>query len=241
MKERPIIFGTWAIPKILDGSKTQTRRVIKPQPSFEQGVWYWQEGAREGEIQSVYYNSLDALKDYLIYRCPYGQVGDRLWARETWAISDFSWRRIPPVYDELRVAYKAGVSGLWHPDGATHDLEWRSVDELIFHKYAEKNKWQSPLFMPRWASRILLEITEVRVERLQEIGPEDIKAEGLMAIGVIPVKTAMLITGTDNLNDLQRELGGEEFASLWDFLNAKRGFSWASNPWVFVIAFKKLD
>ena len=131
-------------------------------------------------------------------KCPYGQVGDRLWVRETWFDNSF----YPDDRDNV----------LYRADG--------EFQEQIPEEY-EGAKWAPSIHMFRWASRITLEITEVRVERLQEITKEDIKAEGL---------------GMPSLPN--SHLPYFKFKDLWDSLNAKRGYGWEVNPWVWVISFK---
>ena len=170
MKERPIIFNTEMVKAILEGRKTQTRRVIKPQPSGIILVWE---------------------------HCPYGQVGDRLWVRETWN-AGHDGQSLP--------VFKAGLSA-----DLTKELE---ADELW-------SGWKPSIHMPRWASRITLEITEIRVERLQEITEEDAKAEGC----VKQIKDGLIFDSAIH-----------EYSWLWDSLNAK--YPWESNPWVWVISFK---
>lgn len=181
MKERPILFSTEMVRAILDGRKTMTRRVMKPQPElrgnfYEFGKAGWSSGITS--ITPVYGHSL-------YYACPYGIPGDRLWVKETWAYTDYK------------------------------DVCWKATDgesRII--------RWRSPIFMPRWASRINLEITGVRVERLQEMTYHDLEAEGM-----------------------QGELGAasEEYIKLWDTLNAKRGYPWSSTPWVWVIEFRRVS
>ena len=169
MKERPIIFTTDMVKAILDGIKTQTRKVIKSQP--------W-------GMDKVYFTAFR--KDYGGRTCPYGQVGDRLWVRESF-------------YTESGdIWYKA--------DGQTAPM-------FI--------KWKPSLFMPRWASRITLEITEVRVERLQEISDGDCQAEGCQYPQWRGSHTSWK----------------GAYKALWDSLNAKRGYGWEVNPWVWVISF----
>jgi len=143
MKERPLIVTTELIPKILDGTKTQTRRVIKPQPRYHPApVYEW-----KGNPYSP---------DWFIKLCPYGQVGDSLYIKEAFAQDG-----------DRRIYYK-----LDYPD---EEIPF----DLAYPGCRAFANWRSPIFMPRWASRITLEITGIRVERLQEIRTEDIMAEGL--------------------------------------------------------------
>jgi len=127
---------------------------------------------------------------------PYGVPGDRLWVRETWV----------PTSSEKSCVYRTDFT-----DRIGHFWPSIAADP-------KDVTWKPSIFMPRWASRITLEITEVRVQRVQEISPDDIVAEGI----------------PKHLN------ADTEYIRLWDFLNAKRGYSWASNPWVWAIGFKRV-
>lgn len=171
MTERPILFSGEMVRAILEGRKTQTRRVMKPQPDTEFPCVYDRE-------------------------CLYGIPGDRLWVREAFSIYD-------------------------HPEGP---VCFYKAD----HPQDEYLKWRPSIHMPRWVSKILLEITDIRVERLKDISEEDAKAEGVV-IGVEEFK----VTGTDRPYKLAYSL-------LWDLINAKRGFGWDVNPWVWVIEFKRV-
>lgn len=147
--------------------------------------------------------------------CPYGYAGDRLWVRETWGLT----ASIP--VSAQRQAIKDGfcLPG-W--------LAWRADDP------AGNWCWRSPIFMPRWASRITLEVTGVRVERVQEISEEDAWAEG-----VLPPTWE-----TDGLcfsRDHQHIDARPAFACLWDSINAKRGYSWESNPFCWAITFRRIN
>lgn len=190
MREHPILFSAPMILAILDGRKTQTRRVIKQQPHrtttaaqhVDSNWWEWKRGGR--------------------FRCPYGQPGDRLWVRETWR---------PGMHPEwlCAVQYRA-------------DLQWlkpTGLDENTGYIFAdwcdrEPQKWSPSIHMPRWASRITLEITGVRVERLQAISDADARAEGVTATPAISA-----------------------YRNLWNTINAQRGYCWESNPWVWVLEF----
>lgn len=187
MKERPILFSGEMVRAILDGRKTQTRRVVKPQPNL----------LRWCPIQSGRYDGWDD-EHGNPYPCPYGVPGDQLWVRETCLIH-CKPRRLEPKGE---VVYKADF-----PDEAT----------------AEPG-WNPSIFMPRWASRIQLEITNIRVERVQNISIPDAVAEGIRVI-----------------TDPECPEPDERYRVLWDTINAKRGYSWETNPWVWVIEFKRID
>lgn len=195
MKERPIIFSGEMIQAILDGRKTMTRRPVKPQPTPHNGGWVWEPigGMMAVASGKIYFSKIKS-------RCPYGQPGDGLWVRETFATTSES----SATFNDCE--YKA-------------DIRRKSM-----------HKWTSPLFMPRWASRITLEIVNVRVERLQEITRSDIRAEGL----IVPKEYC-----SDDLEYNYRQWLGDEFKRLWNSLYTKKPeFQWKANPWVWVVEFK---
>ena len=204
MSERPILFSAPMVRAILEGRKSQTRRVVNPQPvnpvgdpgfSPAEDVWRW-----DHENVRV---------------CPYGAPwGDRLWVRETWT---GTW-----CYEEMHLAYAA--------DGSERTLEVPDVpQDYALPKAAIKpGAWVTPLFMPRWASRLTLEITDVRVQRVQEISEEDAQAEGVEAERWVKI---------GGENGASYRMG---FRSIWDHINAKRGYSWQSNPWVWAVSFRRV-
>jgi len=196
MKEKGIIMSGNHPKLILDGIKTQTRRVIKPQPHIERGVMRWQK-PHKGGMHGIDLN-MDDHADLAIMFCPYGKVGDRLWVRETWA-ADKLYDSLKPrdIPDISRVCYfRGGIGEGW---------DW-------------VGKTRSSMFLPHRFSNLTLEITEVRVERVQEITEADAKAEGCIA-GAGTAKYSFMI--------------------LWDSLNAKRGYGWEVNPFVWVIDWPK--
>lgn len=142
--------------------------------------------------------------------CPYGQPGDRIWVKETFRLAH-------KTTTEAKVIYRCDDHEVW---GAP---------------------WKPSIFMPRWASRITLEITDVRVERVQSITPEDAEAEGLISdefpIGGNYVKKYGL-EGWQH--QWFRQSPVDAYERLWDSLNAKRGFGWSVNPWVWVLEFRKI-
>lgn len=196
-KERPILFSGPMVRAILECRKTQTRRVVKPQPEkspVRTYQWKWTPKPKH----SVSWNGPVRVDcphcSIWTKHCPYGTVGDRLWVRETHMIS----------FGEI--AYAATDQHLVGCD-----------------------KWRPSIHMPRWASRLTLEITGVRVERLQEISDSDAMAEG------VPCEP---VFDTDRGIDGQ-VFARKEFQSLWQSINGPE--SWAANPWVWVIEFKRID
>lgn len=208
MKERPILFSAPMVRAILEGRKTQTRRVVKPQPSQELLDDY-AEIRRERNVQK---DDAEMLSECL--PCPYGVPGDRLWVRETWARDD----------EDGALMYRADVGC----DDDANAWERGRIEGV------SRYRWRPSIHMPRWASRITLEITDVRVERLQEISEADARAEGVYPYmpgeGVIhPPRFA---------DDYQyRPNYREGFEIVWQSIHGDG--SWAANPWVWVIGFKR--
>lgn len=206
MKERPILFNGEMVRAILDGRKTQTRRILGnkkvwPSDIIQDTDWI------DGKEVSLGFESDDHGWLNTELMCPYGQPGDRLWVRETHAI-------VP------RTAYaqSTGVEQVASP--------FDSHDAAVFREGWERSKpgrWRPSIHMPRWASRITLEITAVRVERLQDISEEDAQAEG----------AGIPLTGHDD--DFCRGV----FMELWKSVYGAE--SWKLNPWVWVLEFKRLE
>jgi len=197
MREHPILFSGEMIRAIHDDRKTQTRRVVKPQPTspyrLVTGEWVDRPVATSCQTLPI---------------APRYCVGDTLWVRETWQairpVNATEWTTcLPhPAVSGIRIVYAAD----------------REQDP--------PPKWRPSIYMPRWASRLTLEITDVRIQRLQDISEEDAKAEG-----VEPV--------------IDKKIHGWsphclEFSLLWDSINKDRGFSWRTNPWVRALTFKRV-
>ena len=269
MKERPIIFTTESVKAILDGRKTQTRRVInKPQPVSlgHDKMLCW--GGIDG---NEYFLKDWANNQHIFPKCHYGQAGDK----------NFTYfiHSAPPCDGYYEVIWDEGdkpqfvyLKRYEQPDLGTiptkhewehwlwgkdeHDdpeamsldirqpelIQWRRAGDrlwvretfytdnhrqsnglrILYKADGDTSSWKSSIFMPRWASRIDLEITEVRVERVQEITEADAIAEGAVAY-----------YGSDT--------AWGHFSVIWDSINAKRGYGWETNPWVWVISFRKID
>lgn len=232
MRERPILFSAPMVRALLDGTKTQTRRVVKGlRPDVEAAI-----GAEQGMTLVLGDGGWGGLRkqyaDGSVYsiplpRCPYGVPGDRLWVRETWQFADWTEEGEPYI----RYAADGTVRGFFGSDGpdgerlvATWEELSRSENYEIDNKAADR-KWRPSIFMPRFASRLTLDITDVRVERLQEISEEDADAEGIAFMRERP--------------DIDETLTAHQlYAALWDSINEKRA-PWSSNPWVWVVSFKR--
>ena len=207
MKERPILFSGEMVRAILDGRKTQTRRVIKPQP-MKLDTAQWFPGPPGDKRNAKHYANESHLRKGLpIDFCPYGIPGDRLWVRETWRT------------DKLGEGEYPVRKGQW--------IECRATPDIPPPTYP--GRWRASIHMPRWASRIDLEITDIRVERVQEISPQDVCREGIRPT----------IPGGFEIDECDW-IGAQQFKPLWDSINAKRGYGWDMNPWVWVISFRRI-
>lgn len=260
-KERPIIMQAESVRAILEGRKSQTRRVMSEPwkirlPLTVRGDWPFQGTWAAPGIYEAHHNQYGAVSvkatsnEKMLgikpaefeWVCPYGVPGDRLWVKEPWRAlgwdEDFTgvavqyrdgtrqWCDFPePVYSQSddhwtewliketeRIAALPGVSY----NRETELYQWDSDDVI---------PWKTPLFMPRWASRITLENVSVKVERLFDISQEDAKAEGVS----IEATRTLTYRGA--------------FAITWDAINKKRGWGWegGSNPWVWAISFRRIN
>ena len=197
VKERPILFSAPMVRAILEGRKTVTRRALK----MPHGFW---ETSATGELMPIPAN------------CPYGKPGEQLWVRETWYCDHFEVMRGPYLKpDDLDVGEALDDGTLVY---AADGLTPYEADQPI---------WKPSIHMPRWASRILLEITDVRVERLQDISRADIRAEGLQC----PPELA-----SDDVSPNYRDW----YPAAWRELRESTGGNWDANPWVWVVEFKRV-
>lgn len=205
MKERPILFSAPMVRAILSGAKTQTRRVV---PTMVTGGRVEYPGKRDSRGYSRV-NWLDTAEGMATaaQECRHGKPGDRLWVRETWGA-------LPHMLGGFqRESLRYRADGEYQNEHGT----WR---------------WRPSIHMPRWASRITLEITDVRVERLQDISEEDAIAEGALEWA----RDALAAYAAGNPTRLSA-VG--YFWLLWESINGP--CSWDANPWVWVIEFKRLE
>lgn len=240
MKTSPILFSAPLVRAILDGSKTQTRRVAKPQPPQNRDFL----GSDFGVCRSV----ADGIKmfsqnDYprlpkhptdwdlvgsvgvardagfpMTYRSPWGGAGDRIWVRETWYCDDFtSERRVTSEPTKAQAAE-------WR-----ESLYFRADGEPDFEGGDGPVPWKPSIHMPRWASRLTLEIVDVRLEQLQSITDADALAEGISRDTVIDLAAA-----------IGREPGAARrgFQALWDGIYGGTSSVWEKNCWVWAVSFK---
>lgn len=240
MKEYPIPFKAAMVRAVLDGSKTQTRRICKNQPygngfAFDGGDYlchndYLPPSAMLMDVRSGKHSYTTSNLEGWEAECPYGVPGDRLWVREAFRFPASLDRRSPKVVGDM--ALDAGYSTPWAPtqydaDGARKG-EWRGFETPP--KESVPGKYRPPMFMPRWASRITLEVVSVRVVRLQDISRADARAEGAPP-------------SHPSIDKVSREFGYEDFsrswyAQLWDEINGAG--AWAANPWVWAVEFRRL-
>ena len=222
-KSRPIIMSSDSMRAILDGRKTQTRRVMKPQP-----ICYGENNAKP--CYSDFFKVREYADECYVYcekcgtacqysvsgqdtirhiKCPFGAPGDRLWVREKWGVTV-----------DCETIYFADFIPNVH-------------DVSIF-------RWRSPMFMLRKSSRLTLEITNVRCERVQEINNVDAILEGIEIVAFSESENETFYSSKPNFH-LHAE-PRNAYADRWNEINGKRkGFSWKDNPWVFVLEFKKIE
>lgn len=224
MSDHPLLLTAWGVRAVLAGTKTETRRAIRPQPLEYSGIWPW--SWRGGDYTT------DVLKDILTLHCPYGQPGDRLWVRETW------WEQSGDLY------YKA---------------DW--PNEKPVNMVFDKGRWRPSIFMPREMSRITLPLISVGIEQVQEVTEAGAVAEGCVAdeVEVWWQGYKEWDMGDGQKEEMHQQATGEQppdwmidpkrmldipelrrtardkFRAEWDALNAKKGYGWDTNPWVFVL------
>lgn len=195
-----MIFNAEMVRALLDGRKTQTRRPIKWKQTR-----FTEIGEREDGSKWPWSEDAEHACDFW-HPCPFGAVGDRIWVREAFRVHS-------RATDVATLVYKASERNSWTE-------QTRRVPVAVCNKPATPEKWTPSLHMPRWASRILLEITGVRVERLRSMNQDDARAEGVIAASG-PMDA------------------GLAFRELWDSIYGEE--SWKANPWVWVIEFKRVE
>ncbi len=276
MKERPILFNGEMVRAVLDGRKTQTRRIVKEPEDWEL-------------LSYLGYSEQDRLHSFRVahptgthdggLQCPYGVPGERLWTRETWGYRG-SLHGSDPVQNLVSVHYHADDTRAEIPfdsfdkmneatpkqnirlpkgfDDLPEDEQEYIYDDLLTAWWKRKQKIPS-IHMPRWASRTNLKVNKIRVERVQDITVGGILAEG------VTVEIPPLLKKEGPPKDYQKLTQKQKdklvgavaratymaqcdytdrlFAAwikLWDSINAKRGFGWDVNPWLWVIEFKEI-
>ncbi|MGI6691178.1 MAG: hypothetical protein ACOX63_10145 [Christensenellales bacterium] len=212
-KMKPIIFSTPMVRAIMEGRKTMTRRVMKPQPIMDDGgMWHWKDCQwMDGGLGFP----ASGIDDYAPYK-----PGDTMWVKET-------WQHVDNGDENSGYVYKASENG------------------KAWEKNAGGWKWRPSIFMPREAARIFLWVTDVYAERLQDITEEYARVEGIRSYWKAPHNRESpffwdedeFYKGNDKASFRKAR---DAFRDLWDSINAKRGYGWESNPWVFVYAFERI-
>ena len=213
-KEIPTIFQGWGVNAILSGLKTMTRRIVKLPKLTGQFIGK-DADAHLTFIAGRYWVCAGGFSTGQEVKCPY-QVGDLIWVKETWGCP--SWF---PDTQKLKEAVEAGAYLIYK---ATPHEKWKPVGIFEGKTWAESWQWRPSIFMPRWASRISLEVRSVRLEWLQDISEDDSFSEGI-------------VTGKPYTYGEGREC----FHALWDKINAKRGYPWKSNPQVWRVEFAPIE
>lgn len=234
MKERGMIFNGEMVRAILDGRKTQTRRIVK---GTDGAVKFCKEWDINGEEIFVVLGEKDrtGMNPVLgAISCPFGAVGDRIWVREAYrfpaSLDDVS----PTGVGEMAVA--TGYRKPWAPSfyefTGTFSDGWKGFETPP--KVSDAGKLRPSIHMPRWASRILLEITDVRVERLNAISEEDARAEGIIDGGCLNCGEPEPCGCANPEPDAT-----DAFAYLWQSIYGQE--NWNANPWVWVISFERVE
>jgi hypothetical protein len=212
--EHPILFSAPMVRAILEWRKTQTRRVVKEQPrSGAKGLYADRYNKSKQWAYWLPDNRMDAPRTF---SCPYGEPDEKLWVKETFVME---WPEMDPPEEEEE--FRRWV--------VPHYAATEPKPDLVDQNTERPIGWRPSIFMPRWASRITLELTAVRVERLQDISEEDAMAEGC-----------------DRVDPYVSSYGLDTpcraaFAQLWDSINAERpGCSWEANPWVWALSFRRV-
>jgi len=219
VKERGMIFNAEMVRAILDGRKTQTRRIVKSDcmdigEKDDGMLWPWREHDNGG--------------DYW-YPCPFGEVGDRIWVRETF--------QGPLVSEELLEEYRAYPEKFENPEYCEYAADGGPRPEYCDLDDNLRHGWRPSIHMPRWASRITLEITGVRVERLQNISETDAEAEGIDMEALFDAQDCYDCIADHNMTGRPTVTG--KFKYLWESIYGEE--SWQANPWVWVITFQRVE
>lgn len=244
MKERPILFSGAMVSAILQGHKQQTRRVVyalqKDRPTLSILQRY---PPPHSELPPVGYS-------WGLTNWRNAKPGDRLWVRETYAIVEVDGTHVSIARAERMPAGKT----LADTDGGLESIQVSPETAAWAAKRVDTERWKPSIYMPRWACRLVLEVTAVRVERLQDISEADAIAEGVerncdglaahpdcppcRAAGKCQAEGEYIDYGWGG-DGFPAESATASYGSLWDSLNAERGYGWKVNPYVWVISFRR--
>lgn len=227
MEQRPILFKGDMVNAILRGDKTQTRRVIKGDTDHQ---WDSLEGyssqwvnPEKGDHWILKHSTKNSSENYIV-KCPSGKVGDQLWVRETCFFDS--------IFDHLKTSeIPKGESVGYIATGMIHTRKGKAI--------LKNGKTRPSIFMPRWASRIQLEITDIRIERLNDISEEDAKAEGVEELEMSGSRNIwrFYLAKPDQCVGVTN--ARQSFMSLWESIYDEG--SWYENPWVWVVEFKRVE
>lgn len=225
-----IPFNTGMMQALIDGGKTQTRRAIKPQPDEDglaklKGIDEWHDTSAR------------------VYHCPYGKVGDRLFVQEEWKIG--AWNHDASNSGKFAIDYRVGADTSWHHVGwsdyeafvleSEQDCVGAGLvpenDMFKWEKFQSPCRWRDAQSMPQWASRLTIKITNIRVERLQEISDEDAEAEGAFPLWDTYAENIPVEVCNGSINGFAQR--------IWQSIYKGTPYSWEKNPWVWVIEFEK--
>ncbi|MCP1419933.1 hypothetical protein J3D47_004176 [Pseudomonas laurylsulfativorans] len=215
IKERPILFSAPMVRAILAGRKTVTRRAVNPQPALTDGSGFSWKGHLFGRGS----DDRETSRNFSKHCCPYGKPGDRLWVRETWYCNHFEVQKGPYLQPADMVDL----------DRAREDGDLMYAADGLTPYEQEQPTWKPSIHTPRWVSRILLEISDVRVERLQDITYEQAAAEGVH-------RGPLREWSASDEGGVCHEYPVPAFRDLWQSV----GGNWDANPWVWVVEFKRV-
>lgn len=227
-KERPILFNAEMVNAILSGRKTQTRRIMKVQPQVTEQrlreLGAWQDGFNLSQQVNAAFQA-----GFIDVSCPLGVIGDQLWVRETFQ---------GPLFDyEQMESYLEDSAKFESPEYCVYRADGNTAPEFVDADDNLHCKWRPSIHMPRWASRINLLITGVRVERLQDISEQDAMSEGIDADCLAESQDHYDCIADHNMTGRPTARG--YFSNLWQSIYGEE--SWEANPWVWVINFERME
>lgn len=250
MKESPILFTGEMVRAILDEKKTQTRRVLKPQPVSADIAMIERDEYAYGLFtpwnkDNCFISGVAGSTKDGYWRCPYGEPGDLLWVREAWRVG--AWcsetNRIAVDYradghvrqEWLDVKDEEQFDRLWTQslgDAKRAGAQWDAGGFCKWEPGKGPTRWRISRFMPHWAARLLLEITDIRCERVRDITEACAHHEGWFFQNHDLEKRYDPVT---------MDTARQWFAELWNSINEKRGYGWEANPWVWVVTFRLFE
>jgi len=247
MTERPILFSGPMVKAILASRKTQTRRLVKPPPEWTEPGTAWTsgflgDGSRAGVSWRAHHEEYPE-EGSLLYRCPFGEPGDHLWVRETFRLES-NQEFLEPGHEP---PHADGRPVRRHEEGWWEQPHYRATDPAPELDDGQGDgpgcRWTPSIYMPRWASRITLEVLQVRIERLRDISESDAAAEGAQHFPDIPSSHPYPRSAhrwsMESPTNTDQCLGSARmaFANFWIQLRGRD--SWDDNPWVWAVTFQR--